>query len=344
MMSDDRSEGGHMSAEFSDMPPLLRQMQSVVYGLFRTQAVSVAASLGIADILSKGPAPLETIARATSCHQRSLGRLMRFLVSEGIFSLERDGRYGLTPLGDQLRSDQPVSNRRAAIFYGSPPIWAAWGKLAEVVRTGRSGFELAHGEPLFEYAAKHADFAAVFNDFMSEMARPRLAAAAYDFSGLKTLVDVGGGDGTTLAAILGGYPGLQGVLFDLPAVVSDSDAVLRAAGVADRCRVVAGDFFESVPEGGDAYLLSNILHDWDDDRCAQILSNCRGAMATGSKLLIVEAVVPEEPSPVLLVDMQMMVVAGGVQRTASEFKGLLEPAGFANMRAVSPGLIEAVAV
>jgi hypothetical protein len=186
-----------MSAEFTGMPPVLRQMQGMVYGLFRTQAVSVAASLGIADILAKAPEPLETIARATSSHQRSLGRLLRFLVSEGVFSLDKDGRYSLTPLGDLLRTGQPISNRNAAIFYGSQEIWAAWGELAQVVRTGRSGFELAHGESLFEHAVKHPDFAAVFNDFMSEMARPRITAAAYDFAGVQTLVDVGGGDGTT---------------------------------------------------------------------------------------------------------------------------------------------------
>jgi hypothetical protein len=325
------------------MPPLVRQMQGEVYGLFRTQSVSVAASLGIADILAQGPASLVALADSTSCHQRSLGRLMRFLVSEGVFALEKDGTFSLTPLGDLLRSDQPVSNRYAAVFYGSPPVWAAWGKLAEVVRTGRSGFELAHGEPMFAYAAAHVEFGALFNDFMSEMARPRLAAAGYDFAGLKTLVDVGGGDGTTLAAILKDYPELNAVVFDLPAVVSGAAAVLEVAGVADRCRVVSGDFFEAVPEGADAYLLSNILHDWEDPECARILANCRRAMAGGSKLIIVEAVVPEEPSPVLLVDMQMMVVAGGVQRTASEFKELLQPAGFGSMRVVSAGLIEAVA-
>jgi hypothetical protein len=318
-------------------------MQGFVYGLFRTQAVSVAASLGIADLLAKGPASLEALARSTSSHQRSLSRLLRFLVSEGVFSLEEDGRYGLTPLGELLRSDGIPSNRRAAIFYGCPEIWAAWGTLAEVVRTGQSGFELAHGESLFEYAAEHADFAAVFNDFMSEMARPRIAAAAYDFTGVNVLVDVGGGDGSTVAAILANYSALNAVLFDLPAVVAGSDAVLETAGVAGRCRVVAGDFFESVPTGGDVYLLSNILHDWEDDRCSRILSNCRAAMPTGARLVIVEAVVPEKPSPVLLVDMQMMVVAGGVQRTASEFRGLLEPAGFTDMRVLSPGLIEAAA-
>jgi hypothetical protein len=332
-----------MSAEFSNMPPLLRQMQGMVYGLFRTQAVSVAASLRIADVLAQGPASLETIAQTTSSHQRSLGRLMRFLVSEGVFSLE-EGRYGLTALGHLLCSDNPASNRHAAIFYGSPAIWAAWGKLGEVVRTGKSGFELAHGEPLFAYAEKDADLAAIFNSFMAEMARPRIDAAGYNYAGLKTLVDIGGGDGTTLAAILASFPALSAVLFDLPAVVARAPAVLDAAGVAGRCRVVAGDFFESVPEGGDAYLLSNILHDWDDDHCARILSNCRAAMPPGSKLVIVEAVVTEEPSPVLLVDMQMMVVAGGVQRTAAEFHALLEPAGFGEMKVVSSGLIEAEAV
>jgi hypothetical protein len=316
----------------------------MVYGLFRTQAVSVAASLGIADVLAQGPASLETIAQTTSSHQRSLGRLMRFLVSEGVFSLEEDGRYGLTALGHLLRGDNPASNRHAAIFYGSPAIWAAWGKLGEVVRTGKSGFELAHGEPLFAYTEKDADLAAIFNNFMAEMARPRIGAAGYNYAGVKTLVDIGGGDGTTLAAILGSFPALSAVLFDLPAVVARAPAVLDAAGVAGRCRVVAGDFFESVPEGGDAYLLSNILHDWDDDHCARILSNCRAAMPAGSKLVIVEAVVSEEPSPVLLVDMQMMVVAGGVQRTAAEFHALLEPAGFGEMKVVSSGLIEAEAV
>jgi hypothetical protein len=333
-----------MTSSIPGMPPNVAQMKALIYGLFRTQAVHVAAALGVADILAREPSDLATLAEATGSHRRSLGRLLRFLVSEGVFSLDSEARFGLTPLGEVLRSDAPISSRHAAIFYGSPSVWAAWGTLGEVIRTGECGFELAHGEPFFSYIDKHESEAAQFNDFMTEMARPRITAAAYDYSGLGTLIDIGGGQGLTLATILEEHPALTGVLFDLPSVVAEAPALLTAAGVQERCSVAAGDFFEAVPAGGDAYLLSNILHDWDDERCMTILVNCRKAMTTGSKLIIVEAVVPEEPSPMLFVDLQMMVVVGGVQRTAAEFRELLEPAGFGAMRVMSQGLIEAAAV
>jgi O-methyltransferase domain len=332
-----------MSENFPGMPRAALQMQTAIYGLFRTQALSVAASLGIADILSKGPSDLETLASATGSHARSLGRLMRFLVSEGVFTRDEVSLYGLTPLGELLRSDGSVTNRHAAIFYGSPAIWAAWGNLAEAIRTGETAFELAHGEPLFQYLDSHEDDARIFNDFMTEMARLRTAGAGYDYRGLNTVVDVGGGQGNTLVELLTSYPALKGVLFDLPAVVAGAPGVLAAGGVADRCRVLAGDFFEAVPEGGDAYVLSNILHDWDDARCLTILANCRRAMAPGTKLVVIEAIVPEGPSPMLLVDMQMMVVTGGVQRTEAEFRDLLNQTSF-KIRRVAPGLLEADAV
>ncbi len=333
-----------MVSSFPGMSPTAFQMQNAIYGLFRTQALHVAAELGIADRLADAPLGLDELAAATATHAPSLGRLMRFLVAEGVFSDGGDGRYGLTPTGELLRSDHPHSSRQAAIFYGSPAIWSAWGNLGEAIRTGKTAFELAHGQPLFPYLNAHGEDARIFNDFMTEMAARRVASAPYDYSGMNTVVDVGGGQGTSLVEILHRHPTLRGVLFDLPAVVAEAPETLSAAGVDDRCEVKGGDFFESVPEGGDVYLLSNILHDWEDSRCQQILANCRKAMHAGSRLVVLEAVVPEGPSPILLVDMQMLVVTGGVQRTEREFRALIEPAGFEVTRLVPPGLIEATAV
>jgi hypothetical protein len=324
-------------------------MRQSVYGLVRSQALHVAASLGIADLLADGDADLQTLAKATQTDARSLGRLLRFLVSEGVFTLGAQQRYALTPSGELLRTGVPGSIRRMAIFYGSEFVWGAWGKLEEGVRSGKTPFELASGQRLFDYLQAHPDHGTIADDYMTEIPGLHAVAAAHDYSDARTVVDVAGGQGAGIAAALRGNPDLRGILCDQPSVVATSGAILDAAGVADRCEVRAVDIFEAVPEGGDVYILSNILHDWDDADCLRILTTCRRAMRPGAKLLIIEAIVPEgaPESFVSIVDLQMMVTTGGLQRTKEEFGVLLAQTGFRLDRLIpSPrgAYIEAVAV
>jgi hypothetical protein len=215
---------------------------------------------------------------------------------------------------------------------GSPWIWHAWSQLLEGVRTGQTAFDLVHGVPLFTYLEQHPEAAAVFNQYMGERGdnRHTAFAAAYDFSGMHLVVDVGGGHGAALSAILQANPALRGLLFDLPQIAAGAKEHLVAAGVADRCDTVGGDFFAAVPAGGDAYLLSGILHDWDDERALQILRNCRRAMAGHGKLLVQALLMPEGNAPSLakLVDVIMLTLTGGQQRTETEYRALYARAGF----------------
>jgi hypothetical protein len=323
-------------------------MWGEMYGLVRTQALYVAASLGIADLLAEGPQDAVALATATSSHAPSLSRVLRFLAACGLLSKDEDGRYSLTAFGDMLRSDSPLPTRAGAIFYGSPFLWAAWGNLLETVRTGTPGFEIAHGSPLFDYLGSHPEDLRVFTEFMTSMARPRFAGAAagYQFPDPGLVVDVGGGEGAMMIAILEAHPGLRGILFDLPEVAAKASDSISRAGLAERCIVQSGDFFEQVPDGGDPCILSNILHDWDDEHCRQILTNCHRSMRTGARLLIIDTIMPERDPPFGLaaLDLQMMVALGGKQRTESEVRLLLDETGFRLLQSQSQGTLEAEAV
>jgi hypothetical protein len=264
-----------------------------------------------------------------------------------VLSRDAGGLYSLTPTGELLRSDSSPGSRAGAIFYGSHFIWDAWGGLLENVRTGKTAFDLAHGAPVFDYLATHPEDLRVNTEFMTEMAGPRLLAAArsYEFPSSGLVVDVGGGEGAMIVAILQANPGLKGLLFELPEVIEAARRPVEAAGLTDRCSLTAGDFFEDVPGGGDVYVLSNILHDWDDAHCRRILANCRQAMSAGARLFIVDAIMPEDPPFTLAaLDLQMMVVLGGKQRTEAEYRSLIEPAGFKLTRVVPTGMMEAEAV
>ena len=330
------------------MPPLVREMSEMMYGLVRTQALRVAASLGLADHLAAGRLSGDDLAALTKADPSYLKRVLRFLVSDGLLEKGADGRFALTPRGQLLRSDAPVSAKYGGMFYGSPAVWAAWGKLLDAVLNGTPAFELAHGKPVFEYLSDEPNDLRLFTDFMTEISRPRLAAAAslYDFPDEGLVVDVGGGEGQMLAAVLESRPRLKGLLMDLPEVIATAGATLGGVGIAERCDAIAGDFFEAVPEGGDIYLLSNIIHDWDDERCLVILRNCRRAMRSGTRLVLIDAVMPEENAPFVLaaLDLQMLVVTGGQQRTEGEYRALLEPCGFRVLRVAAAGMIEAEAV
>jgi hypothetical protein len=303
----------------------------MIWGIHISRAVYVAAELGIADRLADGPMTSAQLAEATQTHEPSLYRILRLLASLGVLTEEADRSFCLTVLGHRLRTDVPASMRSWAMLVESLGGVRAFEPIIETVRTGTPGVDLAHGIDIFEFVETHPQLAQGFHAAMSERTAQFAPSVAtgYDFSPMRIVADVGGGKGTLLAAILRANRNLQGVLFDLPAVVTVAPEVLRTAGVADRCQIVPGDFFSGVPEGADAYILANVLHDWDDARSVHILTNCRRAMARGGRVLIVERLIPEDPAaalPVLLSDMNMLVFTGGKERTNTEYGTLLAEA------------------
>ena len=277
---------------------------------------------------------------------------MRMLASRGIFTQHRHRRFALAPMGEALRIDALDSIRGYVLFVGDPLHWEHWGQLSHSVRTGRCAIEELRGKPTFEWLEDVPELAAVFNDGMtaiSKMETP-VVVAAYDFSPFGTIVDVGGGHGLLLSAILRQSPDSRGILFDAESVVEGAPAVLEPAGVSARCTAVGGSFFESVPSGGDAYVLKHIIHDWDDEKSLQILRNVRAAMNPDGKLLIVETVVPDDDREHLskLLDLEMLVAATGRERTEAEYAKLLSQAGFRHARTVGTvgpaSIVEAIAV
>jgi O-methyltransferase domain/Dimerisation domain len=314
----------------------------MIWGLHISRAVYAAARLGIADHLAGGPMTAAELARATATHEPSLYRVLRLLAGLGVFTEDRHRAFSLTVLGDRLRADAPVSMRSWAMLTDSIGGVQSFGPIVETIRTGTTGMQIAYGTRGFEYFAAHPDQAGDFQAAMSERtaAFAPSVAAEYDFSSARTVADIGGGKGTLLASILRRHPHLRGVLFDRAEVAAEAPGVLTEAAVADRCDVVAGDFFASVPAGADVYVLANVLHDWDDAESVQILANCRAAMAPRGRVAIVERLIPDDPAaavPVLLSDINMMVLTGGMERTNAEYTTLLTRAG------LEPGQILPVA-
>ena len=307
-----------------------------------TQALYVAARLGLADCLRDGPQGSDELARATGADAGALRRLLRALVSLGVLAEEPDGRFATTELGALLRSD---ALRAAAVFWGDERLWRAWGHLHESVMSGETAWGPRGPGAFVEDHARDPEGAALFNAAMTALtsAFDGAVTATYDFSRFRTLVDVGGGQGALLASILAANPRLRGIVFDIPPVIEGAKARIAAAGLAERCALVAGDFFASVPAGGDAYLLKWVIHDWDDERAIAILRNCLRAMARDGRLLVVERVVPErvdrseDTQGMLLGDLNMLLVTGGRERTAAEYQALLESAGFALAHIVPTG-------
>jgi hypothetical protein len=296
-----------------------------------SQAIHVAASLGIADHLKDGPRSVEELAAATGSRAPSLYRLLRALASVGIF-VEADGRFDLTPLAEYLRSDVPGSVRAWAIMIGRPYAWSTWSSLWESVATGEPAFPALHGMSAWEYRAAHPEEGAIFDAAMNSLATTAAGAVvdSYDFSEIGVLADVGGGQGELLAGILAANADMRGILFDQPHVVAGAAPVLERAGVADRCEVVGGSFFEAVPRGADAYLLKSVIHDWDDPPAVEILRRCRAAIPDTGKLLLVEYLVRpgNEPDPLKFRDLMMLVMVGGRERTVEDFRRLYAEAGF----------------
>ena len=318
-------------------------------GAWLTQALYVATRLGIADALRDGPRSAEEVAAVVGADPDATYRLMRALASHGVLKL-RGGRFRLTRMGQALRSDYYGSMAPFIAMIGSPQHWEHWGALLHSARTGGTAVEELRGTSIFEYLDSNPEYAAVFNDAMTGVSTMaiEMAVPLYDFSDRKLIVDVGGGHGALLAEVLARAPQSRGVLFDLPSVVQDAGPLLAAAGVTERCTVSGGSFFDAVPDGADAYLLKTVIHDWDDERSLTILRNIRTAIAPDGKLVLMELVLPEgaPPHPGMLLDLEMLVHAGGRERTASEYANLLSRAGFRQTRIIPTAgpisLVEAV--
>ena len=311
-------------------PPPHAQLIQMALGHWVSHIVYVAAELGLADHLANEPRSADELAGPTKTHAPSLHRLLRTLASLGILAEDSKLRFALTALGEALRSGAPGAARPTILTLANDMWVRGFGQLRYSLETGKSGFEKMLGMPVFDWLAKHPEEASMFSETMVGFhgAEPPTVAAAYDFSRLSTIVDVGGATGNLLTAILGKYSGTRGILYDLAHVVRDAPALIRERGLTDRVTIESGSFFERVPAGGDAYLLSHIIHDWTEEQCLAILGNCRRAMKRGSRLLIIEMVLPpgNTPHPGKLLDMMMLVGPGGQERTEEEYSALLEKA------------------
>jgi len=316
-------------------------LQRLIGGFQISQALHVTATLGIADLLAAGPRPADDLAAATGTHPRALYRLLRAVASVGVLAEDGAGAFALTDLGQLLRADHPRSVHGNAVWTGYPTVWGTWQHLRYSVETGEPAFRHLHGVDPWTYREQHPDAGALFDRAMTSLALQQRDAvvAGYAFAGARTVVDVGGGQGAQLAAVLAAYPRARGVLFDQPHVVAGAAPLLRAAGVADRCAVVGGSFFEAVPDGGDVYLLSRVIHDWDDAQATAILRTCRRATGPDATLLLVERVIAPDnaPDPTRFSDLTMLVMLGGRERTAAEFGALYAAAGFRLTRVLPTG-------
>jgi hypothetical protein len=298
--------------------------------------VYVAATLKLADHLAQGPRTAEDLAPLTGTHAPSLYRILRTLASLGFFTEDAEHRFALQPLGAVLESGTP--SHAAARVVGGDLFTRSLDNFLYSTQTGKTGFERSYGMPLFDWLGANPPQAALFNDTMVGFhgMEPPAVAAAYDFSVFETIADVGGSTGNMLATILSHHPRPRGILFDLPHVVRDAPRLFQQRGLMDRIRIEAGSFFEGVPAGADAYVLSHIIHDWNQEQCLTILGHCRHAMPSNSRLLLVEMVLPEGdvPHPGKLLDMVMLTVPGGEERTPSQYNVLLDRAGFRMTRVV----------
>jgi hypothetical protein len=318
-------------------PPEL--MRNLAIGYWASRLVHVAAKLRLADLLKGGSRTVEDLASAADVQPVPLYRLLRALASLGIFAETKGRRFKLTPLAATLQTGVPNSMHAWAMMVNEPWMWDSWKELLPGVKTGEMPFLKAHGMPIFQYLEHHPEDLEVFGESMSSLSQAEnpAIAAAYKFPKGRTLVDVGGGHGSLLAAILKANPSLKGVLFDQSAVIAraENDKHITAKGIAQRCRLESGNFFEGVPKGGDAYIMKYILHDWNDEECVKILANCRAAMNEKGKVLVVDNVVSagNDPSWGKLLDIQMLII-GGRERTKQEFATLFASAGLKLTRIV----------
>lgn len=334
-----------MATGHSEQPDLdARAALGRLIGGYRAiHIIGMVARLGIADRLAGGPKSADEIAALVGADGPALSRLLRALVGLGLFAQDPAGRFGLTAAGSYLRDDVPGSQRAAAMYAAAEYVQRAWLALEHSIRTGEAAFDHVHGVSNWRYRHEHQEDGRQFNLFMTRVSEQEIPAilAAYDFSPHQRIVDVGGGRGHLLAAILAANPGAQGTLVELPAVVEDARAYLEERGVSARCEVVGGSFFDAVPSGGDLYLLKHVLNSFADGPSGALLSACRRAMGPGGTLLLIERLVPSGPgvpaealAEVALMDVQMLVMQAGRERTEEEFRTLLGPAGFALRRVI----------
>lgn len=317
-----------------DLPPQVAMLQ-FLGGIRVARSIYAAAELGIADLLADGPKTVEELAQATNTHGPSLYRVLRALAGFGIFAEDETGRFTLTPPAEFLQTDFPDSVRAAVRLFGEDWHWQVWGDLSESVKTGEPTFDQFHGMGFFDYCNQNPAFAnSSGNSKTSITARASTSLLAnYDFSSFGKVVDIAvmGGYGNTLIPLLKANPTLKGVLFDIKPVIAAAKPVIEAAGLGDRCELIIGHCLETVPSGGDAYILMFVVHNWDDQRAIKILKNCHAAMAEDGKLLLVEMIMPKGNEPFVgkLIDLEsLLITPGGYERTEAQYRSLLESAGF----------------
>ena len=336
------------------IPPQF-QLSRMVASLWIPQTLYAAASLGVPDAVAPDGSSSDAVAGAIGADPGAVERLLRAMVGLELCTQADDGRFTLTPLGMCLRADSPDSVRSWVMLMGGDMVWRCWGHLAECIRTGEPAPKLLEGKDTFEWIAAHPAEFAVFDHSMQELTRraaPAIAAA-YDFAGARSVVDVGGGHGALVCGILQKNPALRGVIFDQPHCAPGAAAVAKNAGVADRCEFAAGSFFERVPADADVYLLKSVIHDWNDERSIAVLRTCRAALRGDARVVLVEVVVPARPGTSPLdqmiagTDLNMLVMTGGRERTKAQYKSICEAAGLRITRiiptATAFSLIEAVA-
>lgn len=319
---------------------------SMALGFVAGQALHTAAKLGLADLVAAGPRHVENLAAATGAHPQSLHRILRTLASTGVFAEVADGCFAATPRSDTLRTGAPGSIKDAVIWVSEPMHYRSCGDLPRAVLTGEPAFDAIFGTTYFDYLAANPDAARGWDAGMACFSGLENApiAAAYDFPRGAQVLDIGGGQGGFLAEVLKRDPSLRGVLFDLPAVVDDPSAI-AAAGLLDRCNTVGGDFFEFLPPGADAYVFKRVLHDWDDDTCVGLLRRARAAMPATGRVLAIDAVIPpgNDPHPAKIVDLIMMSILPGRERTEAEFRDLFAAAGLCLTRVIpTPSMLAIV--
>lgn len=332
----------------STSPTVQRFIEMVTAG-WVTASLHAVAVLGIADLLADGPRSADDLARATNASPDPLRRVLRALAAHSVFAEREDGRFEQTELSGFLRDDAAGGMRSYVLFFAGVVWSSSWVHMLHSVRTGGTAFAKVHGAELFEYMKQDADFATVFNEAMT-VGSKRTAGeivAMYDFSRFDTIVDVGGGQGWLLATILAKTPGARGILFDLEHVIEAARPVVAKHGVAERCQLVPGSFFDSVPSGGDAYIMKWIMHDWNDEDATRILRNVRAVIPAGGSLIVFDRVLPERVTPgnrllqnSTLMDLNMLVNVTGRERTEAQFRTLLTGSGFrlVSARMVSTGL------
>ena len=316
-------------------PPNVRILE-IVFSVVTSRALWAAAEAGVADHIDGEPRAVADLAAATGSHAGALYRVLRLLASHGIFEEHEDRRFSHTEMSRTLRSDHPTRARAAVRMVGMPVMWQSFGAIDASLATGGTGWDVAVREPVFEWMSRRPAEASLFNDAMIGIhgGEQPATADAYPFAG--TVIDVGGGSGNMIVSVLKRHPAVRGVVFDMPHVVAEAAQRLKAEGLDDRGSVAPGSFFDGVPAGGDAYILSHIIHDWDEPKALRILEHVRAAKKPGGKVLIVEMVVPPPnvPHPAKALDVTMLTVAGGQERTEDEYRALLAKAGLRLTRVI----------